>query len=902
MAGKTEIGGASSPVVGRITEVRSEYTSARLILANLEHRTAGRRYPRAPGYLPPEIDYRTEAGRSFNIQVRDYDVRSLDRVPAEKALAHLNRIHLARRGDISSREKLRRITRDLYARIAGRFAGTDLIENEHVIPYTTTRDLPESRISNKGSVLLQLSRRGFATPDFNLLASGVYLLTAEERRRCVRDAIHNLEKLSGRGLGDPANPLLIAMRSAMPEYLPGFMPTFLNVGLTPELLRGLPRRYGEEAAARIRLSSRKTLLEALDPKSYQALEEEIRPGLTLEQNQSLNVRIERLIARREPGLLEDPYAQIHFFLEKTYAYYEAHFDALQNFMDGEVHYPSLILQRMVCSVIDDSSYAGVLYSRHPRIGSGVYLQYARAVYGEDLMTGRLRPEEVHLHEPQEARSPFPAVYHFWRRLHQLEEIFAAPVMVEFTGVHGTFTILQVNQAELSGVGMLTAVIDLHRADEIGRERVRELIEPFHMRQVESDAIDPKSLQNLRPFCRGVSVLPRSAVTGRIYFSGARAKENRDRNCGEKAILTKARFSPTDAIIMQNVDGICSLSPAAIHVVTTAQTLGIPALLDLEKEGVRIDSTEERLINREGLALHEGDWVTISSRQKTLFVGRAVFAPARLLRFMEGEEVDIGPGERRMFQRLAEYYREYRSIVESVDAAEFESLQDLGHAVRNGRLRADPKGAAEFVNRCFDLNREKLARRLFSTTLGMHLSNLAAFRLLTMDRQALLLKSALKKGRVRGRAGYSAGAFVIGSLVRPDAPVEFWRRFEACEIALMINEWVLHQKYLAVLDDVGERRLSRAREVILSQRLGRLRLHTGLVKKFMSLKLSGVDLEKLRHSLPEFADPQAVEVIDLLLQPFGAFYDYSRPADLAALRTLCDTAGLALPPADKTGPE
>ena len=43
--------------------------------------------------------------------------------------------------------------------------------------------------------------------------------------------------------------------------------------------------------------------------------------------------------------------------------------------------------------------------------------------------------------------------------------------------------------------------------------------------------------------------------------------------------------------MQKVSAICSLSPAAIHVVTAAQNLGIPALLNLEEEGARLDPGE-----------------------------------------------------------------------------------------------------------------------------------------------------------------------------------------------------------------------------------------------------------------------------------------------------------------------
>jgi len=881
--------------VQSIAQVRAEYTSARHICANLEHRISGRRYPRPAGYLPPALDY-TTAGRSRRtIAVRDYDVRFLDRVDPEKALAHLNLIHSARSGGASARQELQHITLRLYPLIAARFRGADLIENEYVIPYTTDRNLSEDRISNKGSILLDLTRRGFATPDFNLLTAGVYLERRKERVRCARDAIRNLEKLSGRRLGDPINPLLIAMRSAMPEYIPGFMPTYLNVGLTPDIFPGLPSRYGDNAASRIRLNNRKTILEALDPESFKAIEMKIRPDLSLDQNHALADRIEAAIERRKEALLHDPLEQVLFFLDKAYAYYETHFDALRNFMGSEIHYPALIIQRMVCSVIDEHSFAGVLYSRHPRAGRDVHLQYARTIYGEDLMTGRLRPREINLKSAKDARRDFPSVYHFWSRLPQLEEIFAAPVMVEFTGVHGTFTILQVNQAELSGVGMLTAVMDLYRNGKLDAARVRELIKPYHIRQIESDAIDPKSLHNLTPFCRGISVLPRSAVTGRLFFSGSRAKAAREERCGENIILAKARFTPTDAINMQSVDGICSLSPAAIHVVTAAQNLGIPALLNLEESGVRLYESRRRMDNDQGLALKEGDWVTISSRYKTLFCGRAVYAPARLLRYMNGERLKLTRAESKRFKILAATYRAYRSILESVEASEFKSLQDLGHAVRYGKLRDNPEAAVSFVNQCFDVNRANLVRRLFETTLGSHMVNLAAFELLSVERKVQLLKDALDIGRRRRVSGYQAGAFVIGSLVRSDAPVAFWRSFDPCEIALLINEWVLHQKYLDILNDVGERRISRAEDTILSQGLGTLRIHNGMVSALMPLKLSGVDLNAVKQALVENCDSQTMTVLDMLMRPFGEFYDYSQPWSLSALRRLCAKEGVAVPP-------
>ncbi len=881
-------------VVRDVDEARFEYTSARLIGSNVEHRLAGKRLQRYPGYVAPEIDYVLTDDTSITISVRDSDVRYLDRVARSTALEHIDLIHRARRGDMAAAAELNRRTEATYRTIASRFAGQPLTENEFVIPYTSTGDFTEVQVSHKGAILLDLFRRGFATADFNLLSSGAFQLPAAELERHLRDAIRNLEILSGRQLGNPENPLLIAMRSAVPDYVPGFMPTYLNVGLTPAVLPGLPARYGEDGAARIRLNSRKTLLEALDPEAFAAVDDEIRPDLSRADNEDLSCRMEALISRRAPDLLGDAFGQVRFFLDDAYRYYADHLGVLRNFMLRETHYPAVILQRMVCSVIDDRSYAGILYSRHPRLGTGAFLQYAKAVFGEDLMTGRLAPQERHFTDRREALLDFPAVYHFWDRLYQLEDIFRGPVMVEFTAVHGTFTILQVNAGELSGSGMLRAVMDMFRAGRIPPDRVRELIRPYHVRQIESDAIDPRSIQTLEPFGRGVSVLPRSAVTGRLAFSVTRSEHGPDPGGQAPIILGKDRFTPQDAIDMQRVRGICSLSPAAIHVVTTAQNLGIPALLNLEADGVRIDMAGRRMINAEGRELREGDWVTISSRQRTLYAGRAVFAPARLLRFMAGEPVDLTAAERPRFERLAEYYRDYRRILESVDASGFESLQDLGHAIRYGELRDDQSRAREFVNRCFDVRGDRLVQRLLETTLGMHLINLTAFALLSGDRKIRLFRMAVSVCRERRLSGYLAGAFVIGSLVDPRSPVSFWDSLAAHEIAFLINEWVLHQKYLDVLDVVGEKRIGQARDLILSGGLSTLPKLASAAVGFMPLKLSGTSLDDVRQAIPGGADPQCADVIDLLRRPYGELVDFSDPYSLGGLTRLCEAEGIPLP--------
>jgi hypothetical protein len=216
--------------------------------------------------------------------------------------------------------------------------------------------------------------------------------------------------------------------------------------------------------------------------------------------------------------------------------------------------------------------------------------------------------------------------------------------------------------------------------------------------------------------------------------------------------------------------------------------------------------------------------------------------------------------------VAEDFRAFRRILESVGPDAFTSLQDLGHAIRYGELKDDRARAGELVNRAFDLNGEEMARRLLEATLGTHLINRTAFDQLTPARRIRLLRMAVIRGRESGVSGYRAGAFVIGSLVDPGWPAGFWERFRPDEVASLLDEWVLHQKYLHLLDEVGETRLSRAKNAILSRGLSALPLPPGAASEFGTLRESRMSLNDIRAALAANADPQTRDLIDLLRGP------------------------------------
>src|SRR3954449_11471584 len=61
----------------------------------------------------------------------------------------------------------------------------------------------------------------------------------EGLREAVDEGLARLEAQAGRRLGDPADPLLLSVRSGARDSMPGMMDTVLNLGLNDALVGGL---------------------------------------------------------------------------------------------------------------------------------------------------------------------------------------------------------------------------------------------------------------------------------------------------------------------------------------------------------------------------------------------------------------------------------------------------------------------------------------------------------------------------------------------------------------------------------------------------------------------------------------------------------------------------------------
>jgi hypothetical protein len=518
------------------------------------------------------------------------------------------------------------------------------------------------------------------------------------------------------------------------------------------------------------------------------------------------------------------------------------------------------------------------------------------------MAGAVETEKVDFVDKEHIKEDYPAVYRFIPTLYHLEARFQSPVTIEFatdiTDRHEFFNLLQLNASEITGRSAFISVMDMYNQGTIGKERVPELIRPFHLKQIESDAIDPDSFKDLTLFSSAASVLPRTAVLAQMFFSTEAALMHK--KAGQKVCLCKATFEPNDTIVMGEVDAIVSLTSAAIHVITICQSFGLPALLDLEKHGVRmLEEGGRRLVNEAGIEIEEGEWVTISSRKRCLYKGQAQFKSARLIRYMRGDPVTLEPTEVFAFEQMSRAYREYNQLVADLRLGEVLSLAEIIRLVAL-EFRGETEKASKLVNSWFDRNTDLYVEGVFKSDMGDHLKQNTAFSLLTLERKVRFFRLALIQCRRGQRMGFSAGMFMLGRFISLPQPIELWAALKSGEIALLVNEWLLFEKYMQILHEVGERRIRKAKHKILQEGLNPLRLTHARIKPLISLKLSGKRLGYAQRRVPDWCDPQTREVLELLRDPYSSFYDFSKAWSLNELKKLCEENGLPLPDAGAVG--
>ena len=109
-------------------------------------------------------------------------------------------------------------------------------------------------LGGKGANLCGMTQMGLRVPPGFVITTAACLETLAHSQQefpsdllpQVHEHIDRLEQQTGKGFGNPDNPLLVSVRSGSAISMPGMMDTILNLGLNQQTLPGLLRQTQNE--------------------------------------------------------------------------------------------------------------------------------------------------------------------------------------------------------------------------------------------------------------------------------------------------------------------------------------------------------------------------------------------------------------------------------------------------------------------------------------------------------------------------------------------------------------------------------------------------------------------------------------------------------------------------------
>ena len=215
--------------------------------------------------------------------------------------------------------------------------------------------------------------------------------------------LSDLENAMGRKLGDPADPLLVSVRSGAKFSMPGMMETVLNIGLSDESVHGLAKQAGNERFAwdsyrRLIQMFGKTVL-GIDGEHFEHAIDSAKKAkgatndtqLDAEDLKNLTQTYKELVrehAKRD--FPQDPREQMDLAVKAVFESWNADRAILyrrQERIPADLG-TAVNVQAMVFGNLGNDSGTGVAFTRDPGTGAqGVYGDYLQNAQGEDVVAG-----------------------------------------------------------------------------------------------------------------------------------------------------------------------------------------------------------------------------------------------------------------------------------------------------------------------------------------------------------------------------------------------------------------------------------------------------------------------------------------------------------------------------------
>ena len=442
---------------------------------------------------------------------------------------------------------------------------------------------------------------------------------SEEIMNQIDEKIHELEKITGKTLGDAKNPLLVSVRSGARASMPGMMDTILNLGMNDEVARGFSevtnnKRFVYDSYRRFIQMFADVVMEF--PKSsferkFDAIKEEkgveLDTELTAEDLEEV-VAIYKEEYKKLAGceFPQDP-------KEQLMAAVEAVFRSWMN--DRAITYRRLNdipstwgtavnVQEMVYGNRGETSGTGVAFTRNPATGEKhLFGEYLMNAQGEDVVAGIRTPQSI-----DTLKEVMPECYEQFSKICKtLENHYKDMQDMEFTIEDGKLFMLQTRNGKRTATAALKIAVDMVEEGMLTKEEALLKVDPKQLDQLLHPMFDEASLKAAECVAEGLAASP-GAATGHIAFT-AEDVIRMHKDGVEDIILVRLETSPEDIEGMNLAHGVLTLRGGMTsHAAVVARGMGTCCVSGCS--GLVIDEEKKTLTLKDGRILKEGDYISL----------------------------------------------------------------------------------------------------------------------------------------------------------------------------------------------------------------------------------------------------------------------------------------------------
>ncbi|MEQ9149943.1 MAG: pyruvate, phosphate dikinase [Parvibaculaceae bacterium] len=500
-------------------------------------------------------------------------------------------------------------------------------------------------LGGKGANLAEMSNIGLPVPPgFTITTEVCTAFYANDRnypdglKEQVEAALEQVGKAVGMAFGDPANPLLVSVRSGARASMPGMMDTVLNLGLNDETTAGLASRAGDERFAydsyRRFISMYSDVVLGVEHHNF----EEILEYYKEEQEYNLDTELsaadwQDVIARYKERVEEElgkPFPQD--VNEQIWGAVGAVFGSWRN-RRAETYRrlhnipeswgTAVNVQAMVFGNMGDTSATGVAFTRNPSTGEkALYGEFLVNAQGEDVVAGIRTPQSLTKKARLEGNDKLPsmeeampdAFAELSAVFERLERHYTDMQDVEFTVQEAKLWMLQTRSGKRTAKAALKIAVEMVGEGLIGEETAISRVDPASLDQLLHPTLDPDAPRDV--LATGLPASP-GAASGEIVFSSDEAAALRQ--AGKDVVLVRVETSPEDINGMHSAVAILTTRGGMTsHAAVVARGMGRPCVSGAGS--IRIDYKSETF-TAAGVTLKKGDIITVDGSTGQVLRGK-----------------------------------------------------------------------------------------------------------------------------------------------------------------------------------------------------------------------------------------------------------------------------------------